>query len=163
MTTMPVSASPSVFNSTFFKAVALASLAVGVLDATDGVAFFWLTAGLNPIQVLQFIANGALGASAYDGGLATAAVGVVFPFGLAFAFTAAFALLMQGPRLERFAVPAGLAWGALVWALMNLVVLPLSNVGPQTLTPLVVVHGVVGHALFVGLTAALVLRRTATA
>jgi hypothetical protein len=54
---------------------------------------------------------------------------------------------------------AGLAWGAAVWALMNLLVLPLSRVPQAPLTALSVIHGFAGHALFVGLAAAIVARR----
>jgi hypothetical protein len=39
-------------------------LAAGILDAVDGVIAFG-TQGLNSIQVLQYIASGALGQSAF--------------------------------------------------------------------------------------------------
>ena len=42
-----------------------------------------LTQGLNPIQVLQYIASGAMGQSAFQGGLATAALGAAFHFSIA--------------------------------------------------------------------------------
>ncbi len=42
---------------------------------------------------------------------------------------------------------------------MNLLVLPHSGVPQLPLTTLVVVHGIIGHALFVGLPAALAARR----
>lgn len=146
-------------TSSLLHSIAAAGTAVGVLDALDGVAFFWFTAGLNPIQVLQYIASGALGPAAYAGGLGTAALGAVFHFALAFLFTAVLALLTRGRVLRDFAVPAGLLWGGVVWALMNLLVLPASAVAPSPLTVTTVVHGLVGHALFVGLTATLILRR----
>lgn len=142
------------------RAIAIGGAVVGVLDATDGVAYFGLTAGNNPIQVLQYIASGALGPSAFSGRLATAGLGALIHFALAYAFTAVFMLAWSRVvAIRRFAVAAGLAWGAAVWALMNLVVLPMSNVPPSSLTAVSVVHGVVGHALFVGLAAAIVARR----
>ena len=42
---------------------------------------------------------------------------------------------------------------------MNLLVLPQSRVPQAALTSLAVVHGLAGHALFVGLAAAMVARR----
>jgi hypothetical protein len=54
---------------------------------------------------------------------------------------------------------AGVAWGAGVWAFMNLLVLPMSYVPPAPITVVTAIHGVVGHALFVGLAAAIVARR----
>ena len=54
------------------QAIFWGGLVAGILDAVDGVIAFG-TQGLNPIQVLQYIASGALGQSAFQGGLATAA------------------------------------------------------------------------------------------
>jgi hypothetical protein len=39
----------------------------GALDAMDGVVAYGLE-GLNPIQVLQYIASGLLGPSSFEGG-----------------------------------------------------------------------------------------------
>ena len=164
-TSTPASISSAVRNpsssaSTTLKAVAVGGALVGVLDATDGVAFFGLTAGMNPIQVLQFIASGALGVEAFNGGLAAAGLGALFHFGLSFGFTAAFVAAWKLVAVVReHWVVAGLGWGAAVWTLMNLVVLPLSRVPASPITPLTAIHGLIGHALFVGLAAAYVARR----
>jgi hypothetical protein len=69
-------------------------LVAGILDAVDGVIVFG-TQGLNPIQVLQYIASGALGKSAFQGGLATAALGAVFHFAIAWMAAAVFVLGTQ--------------------------------------------------------------------
>jgi hypothetical protein len=142
------------------RAIAIGGAVVGVLDAADGVAYFGLTAGNNPIQVLQYIASGALGRSALSGGLAAAGLGTIIHFGLAYGFTAAFVLAWTRIQaIRRSWAVAGLAWGAAVWAFMNLLVLPLSRVSSSPITALAAIHGVVGHALFVGLAAAIVARR----
>jgi hypothetical protein len=151
--------SPGVTSSLLYG-VAVGTVAVALLDATDGVVYFWLTAHLNPIQVLQYIASGAFGAAAYSGGLATAFAGLVFHFIISCAAVSVFAALYTLSRTVRIHAPAvGLAYGAVVWCVMNLVVLPLSAVTPTALTPVAVIHGLIGHALFVGLAAALSLRR----
>ncbi len=140
--------------------VAVGTVAVALLDATDGVIYFWLTAKLNPIQVLQYIASGAFGAASYRGGFATAFAGLAFHFIISFAAVSMFALLYTRSHVVRNHAPAfGLAFGAAVWCFMNLFVLPLSAVAPAALTPLAVIHGLIGHALFVGLPAALSIRR----
>ena len=142
------------------RAIAIAGAVVGVLDAADGVAYFGVTAGNNPIEVLQYIASGALGPSAFSGGLATAGLGALIHFALAYGFTGVFVLAWSRvDAIRRRGLAAGLAWGAAVWALMNLVVLPMSNVPPSPITALSAIHGVLGHALFVGLAAAVVARR----
>lgn len=43
-------------------------LAAGTLDAVDGVVAYGFK-GLNPIQVLQYIASGLLGPASFQGGL----------------------------------------------------------------------------------------------
>src|SRR5215472_1773924 len=66
------------------QAIFWGGLVAGVLDAVDGVIAYG-TQGLNPIQVLQYIASGALGQSAFEGGLATAALGAAFHFAIVWA------------------------------------------------------------------------------
>ena len=142
------------------RAIGIGTIAVALLDATDGVVFFGLTLHFNPVQVLQYIASGAFGRSAFDGGLATAFAGLVIHFSLAAAFTAIFAgAYLAIPLLHRFTVASGLAYGAVVWLFMNLLVLPHSGVPQLPLTTLAAAHGIIGHALFVGLPAALAARR----
>lgn len=158
--TSPASFSSSPSLSTFARAVLSTGLALGVLDAVDGVAFFGLTAGQNPIQVLQYIASGALGASAYTGGLATAAAGALLHFAISFVVAAVFvAAYVRLAVVRDNVVAVGMFYGAAVWAVMNLMVLPQSAIGPTPLTAVGVIHGVVGHVLTVGLTGALVARR----
>ena len=157
MTTQTLFAPTRAFplSPSLLKAVGWSTLAVGLLDATDGVAFFGLTAGLNPIQVLQFIASGALGTAAYSGGLASAAAGLGLHFFIAAVVAGVFTLLYQAlPSVRRAWWAFGLVYGAAVWLVMNLLVVPHSAIGPSPLSTLAVVHGVVGHALFVGLAAA---------
>ena len=139
--------------------VAAGTIATALLDASDGVIYFWLTARMNPIQVLQYIASGAFGSAAYSGGLATAFAGLVFHFLISLIAVSVFAVLYLHSRIVRDHAPAaGLAYGAAVWCVMNLVALPLSAVTPSALSVLAVIHGVIGHALFVGLPAALAMR-----
>jgi hypothetical protein len=150
---------PAVAGNRLLAAIGVAGLAVGVLDATDGVAYAAITQGLNPIQVLQFVASGALGPSAFTGGLLTAAAGMGFHFLIAFAAAAVYAVAYTRVKSVRDNWTAtGLGFGVLVWAFMNLVVVPASAIGVfPTLGG--AIHGILGHALTVGLTAAYVVRR----
>lgn len=142
------------------RAIAIGGAVVGALDAIDGVVFFALTAGMNPLQVLQYIASGALGTSAFAGGLATVALGTLIHFALAYGFTTTFVVAWSRvDAIRKHGTVVGLAWGVGVWAFMNLLVLPLSHVPPSPFTVLSVVHGIIGHAFFVGLAAAVVAGR----
>jgi hypothetical protein len=147
-------------DGSVIRGIAIGTIAVVLLDATDGVIYFGVTAHMNPIQVLQYIASGALGGAAFDGGLPTAFAGLVFHILISLAVVIAFAALYTRSKTVRdHAIGAGLVYGGVVWSFMNLVVLPVSLVAPSTLTPLAVIHGLIGHALFVGLPAALAMRR----
>jgi uncharacterized membrane protein YagU involved in acid resistance len=145
---------------TTLQAILWGGLIAGTLDAVDGVIAAFGTQGLNPIQVLQYIASGALGQAAFRGGLATAALGVVFHFSIAWVVAVVFVLVSRLLQvLKTHAVPAGLLYGAAVYFFMNYVVLPLSAVAPDTFHLGLFLNGVIGHALFVGLPIALFARR----
>ena len=140
-------------------AILWGGLVAGVLDAVDGVIAFG-TQGLNPIQVLQYIASGALGKSAFQGGMATAALGAVFHFLIAWVAAAVFVFASrQIPALKTQAVAFGLLYGVAVYLFMNYLVLPLSAVAPSPFHIGLFLNGVIGHALFVGLPIALYSRR----
>jgi uncharacterized membrane protein YagU involved in acid resistance len=143
------------------KAILWGGLIAGVLDAIDGVVAFGFK-GLNPIQVLQYIASGVLGSAAFQGGLMTAALGAVFHFLIAFVAAAAYVFAsFKVKALADKAVPLGLIYGVAVYFFMNYLVLPLSNVAPSTFSIGLFLNGVIGHALFVGLPIALYARRSA--
>ena len=134
-----------------FRAIVYATLLAGALDATDGVVFFGLH-GLNPIQVLQYIASGLLGAQSFRGGVATASLGVLVHFSIALAVAAIYILASRRiPALRTQWLMLGLLYGAAVWAVMNLAILPLSAVAPGHITTVALLNGVIGHAIFVGL------------
>lgn len=133
------------------RAIVYATLLAGALDATDGVIFFGLH-GLNPIQVLQYIASGLLGARSFTGGLATAGLGVLVHFAIALVVAAIYILASRRiAALRTQWVLFGLLYGAAVWAVMNLVVLPMTAVAPSPITVAALLNGIIGHALFVGL------------
>ena len=57
----------------------------------------------------------------------------------------------------------GLLYGSAVWAVMNLLVLPLTAVAPGPIMTAALVNGVIGHALFVGLPSAFFAKKVAAA
>lgn len=145
---------------TTFDAILWGGLVAGILDAIDGVVAFG-TQGANPIQVLQYIASGALGPSAFQGGLSTAALGALFHFFIAWLAAGAYVIASQWmPILKTQAVRFGLLYGGAVYFFMGYLVLPLSAVAPAPFHLGLFLNGVVGHALFVGLPIALFTRRT---
>ena len=163
-TTIPMNTSTSMFQLAVpraFPVIVWGGLVAGALDATDGVVAYGFQ-GLNPIQVLQYIASGAFGAASFQGGLLTAGAGVLFHFFIAFAVASAFYLACRlVPQLARYYIPSGLAYGAGVFFFMNYLVLPHTAVAPSPFSLPMFLNGVIGHAVFVGLTIAWFAHRSA--
>lgn len=151
-------------RSSFLRAVLVGGLAAGVLDALDAIIAFRLVLGFDPISIYQFVASGALGPSAFEGGWGTAFLGLIFHFVIAFGAAATYGLAaLRWPALIPHVLPAGAAFGVGVWAFMNYVVIPLSAVAPSPFDLALFVNGIVGHALFVGIPIAWATRAQARA
>lgn len=144
------------------RAILFGGLAAGVLDAADALIAFKLVLGLDPVPIYQFVASGMLGPSAFQGGAATALLGLAVHFTIAFSAAAVFVLASTRIEvLRRSFVGSGLAFGVGVWAFMNLLVIPLSKIPPSPFSLPLFLNGVIGHALLVGLPIAYFARRRA--
>ena len=113
--------------------------------------------GVGPVRVLQSVAGGLLGRAAAEGGLATAALGAVLHFFIAFVWAAVFWLASRRLRvLVRHPVVCGLLYGAVVYFGMYFVVLPLSAIyfKPSRALSAILLNAA-GHMLLVGLPIAL--------
>jgi hypothetical protein len=141
------------------KAIVYGALVVGALDLLDALVFFGLR-GAAPIRICQSIAAGLLGRAAFQGGAATAALGVALHFFIATCVVVTFYLASQRlPVLVRHSVIAGLLYGLAVYGVMNYIVIPLSALGGRGPFVLpVFINGLLIHAFGVGLPAALFVR-----
>lgn len=107
-------------------AILLGGLICGVLDINAAFIDASVYFDVGPIRLLQGVAGALLGPAAYDGGMATAALGLAMHFTVAYSATTIFYLLSRRfPLLVRWAVPSGLLYGALVFFVMFRGVLPL--------------------------------------
>jgi len=139
------------------RAILLAGLLAGVLDITAAFGFS-ASRGGTPAGVLRFVASGLLGPSAFQGGAATAALGLALHFVIALGAAVVYwAASRKIAFLATHPVPSGLIYGVAVYFFMNLVVLPLSAVPPRPFVPVPAM--IVIHMLCVGLPIAVVLRR----
>ena len=99
------------------RAILWGGLICGVLDITSAVIISLANKG-SPIRMLQGIAGAVLGPVTFEGGFATAALGLAMHFGVAFAATATFYWLSRRiPAMVDWAVPSGLVFGV-VWLLV---------------------------------------------
>jgi uncharacterized membrane protein YagU involved in acid resistance len=147
---------------TLGAAIFYGGLIAGILDAADGFVAYYFAAGLNPIQVLQFIASGFYGAAAFQKGISGALVGLLAHFFIAFAVAAIFVGATRFlPMLSRKAEMWGTIYGVAVFLVMNFVVLPHTAVVKSPFTLPLLLNGLLAHALFIGLPIALAARRVA--
>jgi hypothetical protein len=141
------------------RAILFGTLVAGTLDALDAIVFFGLRSGARPVRIFQGIASGLLGRASFQGGLKTAALGLALHYFIAFGIVATYVLVSRRvPLLTRHPVICGPLYGLAVFAVMNLVVLPLSKVGPPSLPAPVLANGLLIHMFGVGLPSALFAR-----
>lgn len=143
---------PPIARARAFDTIVFGGLTAGVLDILDAFVMTSLNGG-TPTRVLHAIASGVLGRGAYDGGRATAALGLVLHFAIALgAATTYFLASRKLPVLVRHWMPSGLAFGLGVWLCMYYVVLPITFGRPNTLPALPQLLNQLGiHAFGVGL------------
>src|SRR5262245_58447133 len=66
------------------------ALVAGTFDICYATGFSYWRSGIPPSRILQFVASGALGPDAFEGGATTAAIGLGFHYLNAFIITAIF-------------------------------------------------------------------------
>jgi hypothetical protein len=141
------------------SATLTAGLIAGILDIT--AAFFvygWY--GAEPIRILQGIASGILGPSAYSGGSKTAVLGLALHFLIALGAAAVFYGASRKLKfLTRHAVISGFLFGIAVYFFMQYAVLPLSAFHKGSFSPSLMLIGIVIHMFCVGLPISLTIRR----
>lgn len=141
-------------------AVLVTGLIAGTLDIAAAFIQAYVSFGTSPERVLQYIASGVFGRSAFAGGLVMASWGLLFHLFIAWFWTALFFFLRPRIRpLRRNQYVVGLAYGIVIWCGMNLVVLPLSNIPPRTMTFGGVVRAILILMALVGLPISIMARR----
>lgn len=105
-----------------------AALLVGSLDILAACIQFYLKTNKGPAPVFKFIASGIFGEKAFAEESSMIFFGLLFHFFIAFVFTAFFFWACNKfPAILKMKVAAGIVFGVFVWAVMNLVVLPISH------------------------------------
>ncbi|MDR3388503.1 MAG: hypothetical protein P4L92_15755 [Rudaea sp.] len=138
--------------------VLMAGAIAGSLDLAFAFSFYGLH-GASPLRILQSIASGLLGMSAFTGGWMAAALGAVCHYFIL--IVAAFLYLAASRRfvaLSRHAIVCGLLYGVAIYLFMHFIVLPLSAAPSFKPIPGAVYGELMSH-FTVGLSIALVMRR----
>jgi hypothetical protein len=123
--------SPGAVRPVAFNVVA-GGFMVATLDLVYACSFWAMLRHVPPAYVMQYIASGALGKAAFEGGMATAAAGAAFHYFIATMMVLAYTLASSRYReLVRHPLRYGLPYGLLLWGVMTYVVVPLSQAQPS--------------------------------
>ena len=151
----------SMFNFTTsnsgLKTILWSGLVAGILDSLAGVIVYYIYFDLDPLQVLQFIASGIYGPTAINGGIFMIFAGLFFHFLIA--YTCAIIYFIVYPKiglLRKYKITSGLFFGLGIWVVMNLLILPGSNIPKSPFDPGLAFVGIVWHMILVGLPIALI-------
>jgi uncharacterized membrane protein YagU involved in acid resistance len=111
-------------NCRAFRAILTAGLVVGVLDISSAFVIWWQR-GIALQRGLQGIAAGLLGTQSFEGGMATAGLGLALHFLVAFVVISIFYLASRKiPFLTKQPVVSGVLYGTGVYIVMYWIVLP---------------------------------------
>ena len=135
-------------------------LVAGTLDIVYACVFWGVKRAVPVQRILQSVAAGLLGQASFEGGGATAALGLALHFFIALSMSVTYylvarrwLLLQQRPYL------CGAGYGLLLYAIMNYVVLPLSAAGPGSKDQLWITLSIAVHVFLIGVPIAVFARR----
>ena len=149
----------SVDSPPLWKVIACATLLVGTLDISDAFIFYGLR-GVSPIRILQGIASGIFGRTAFAMGHRSALIGLICHFFIAFCATLVFLLVARKFPLAHHPWLYGSLFGVALYCVMNYIVLPLSKIGWRPTPPIVpLINGVAALVFCIGIPLAFIARR----
>jgi hypothetical protein len=132
------------------RAILLGGLLCGTLDSTAAIVVYGIM-GLSPMRLLQGIASGLLGRSAFVDGWSAVFAGFILEFVIA---TGAAAIYVMAAGflgfLTRRPAIAGPLYGIAVYWFMQLVVLPLSRYAHRPFSLELTLIGIAIHMVCVG-------------
>lgn len=139
-------------QSSFAKSVLISGSIIGVLDGLAAITSAYLSKGVTPDRVFQFVASGALGRDSFQGGVATVLIGVMFHFFIATSFTAFFFWIasIKKQLLDQLFI-TGALYGVSVWLTMQYAVIPLSRITPGRFNPVQAAIGIGIHIFVIGI------------
>ena len=142
------------------KVVLAGGLVAGTFDIAYACVFWAVKAGVPVQRIFQSVAAGLLGKASFEGGAATAALGLGLHYFIACSMAVAYYLVARRvPPLRERPVPYGAAYGLLLYGIMNYIVVPLSAAGGGGgKQPLWVGLSIVVHMFLIGVPIALFVR-----
>jgi hypothetical protein len=147
-------------QSSPLRLVLAGGLVAGTLDITYACVFWAVKAGVPVRRIFQSVAAGLLGKASFEGGAATAALGLGLHYFIACSMAVAYYLVAgRVSVLRERPVPYGAAYGLLLYGIMNYIVVPLSAAGRGSKDPLWIILSIAVHMVLIGVPIALFTRR----
>ena len=110
-----------------YRGILSAILLGGVVAATVDIGAACVISGRSPGFILQVIAGGVLAKASFAGGVQTMILGAVLQEAMGILIAAAYVLAARAiPALSRRWAISGLAYGVIIFFVMNYAVVPLS-------------------------------------
>jgi hypothetical protein len=155
-----IASKPIVTRSPLLRSIVLGGMFVFIIQAIDMWIVYTLIQKTPFVVSWQYIASGAVGMSAFEGGTATALAGVLFHFIFSFLIAGVFILAVDRiPFLRRYVIPVSLLYGFAVFIVMNMIVIPLSATPPVPAPTLPwLIQAILEHILLIGLPLGLLVR-----
>lgn len=127
-------------------------LFVAALDIALAMGFWHWRADVAPLRILQSVAAGLLGRASFELGARSALLGALLHVGIACCMAAVYWFASRrSPWMRRAWPAAGLAYGVVLYAAMNFVVLPLSRAAPVPFSWDWFAASIFAHLVLVGL------------
>ena len=127
-------------------------LLAGTLDILSAIINTYIRYNLAPDRVLRFIASGIFGDDAFSGGASMILAGIILHYLIAGIWTLLFFMIYPKLRINsKYKIIAGLLYGLMIWPVMNLVVIPLSNTPELSFSVKGFLLGITFLMFFIGL------------
>ncbi|MBA3647100.1 MAG: DUF1440 domain-containing protein [Chitinophagales bacterium] len=135
------------------KTILTSGFLAGTLDLTTAlVVYSVMLQKVTATRLLQSIASGVFGKTAYDGGSEMVIFGIVLHFMIAFSFAIFYFFIYPHiPFLKKQKIISGLLYGLFAWIIMNLIILPLVFSHLSVMTPNSIVIGATILMIMIGL------------
>jgi hypothetical protein len=140
------------------KTIIYTAIIAGCLDAIAAVVFL---AKMNFAGAWRFVASGMFGDEAFSGGNEMVIYGLLFHFSIALIWTIVYYLFLR--KVDFFInnkIRGGLLYGVVVWYVMNLIVLPITNIPHSPFTVMGIIKGLIIIILCVGLPISLLIQKS---
>ncbi len=157
-----IASTSSINRNSLLRSIALGGVILAIAQLIVGEWFLYSVVDKTPFKVvLQYVASGALGMSAFQDGTDAALLGVLFHLLISLVIAAVFILSADRiPLLRRYAI-AGV-YGVGVYFVMNYIVIPLSAAPPlPDPTTRQFIERIIEHGLVIGLTLGILVRPNA--